>query len=110
MAENVNDILEIHANDSDESFDVNNCNELNILFGETQFPVSQVLTHSDTTATSASGKSHVETEHIINVENSHKKTKAPKRKNVNNKSASLSKIPKRTINEKTEYSNYDIIQ
>jgi hypothetical protein len=37
MAENVDVILEIHVNDSDESFDVNNCNELNILFGETQF-------------------------------------------------------------------------
>lgn len=90
MAENVDDILEIHANDSDESFDVNNCNELNILFGETQFPVSQVLTHSatSTTATSASGKQQMETENIINVENSRKKTKVPKRKNVNNKSCS----------------------
>jgi hypothetical protein len=44
MAENVDDILEIHVNDSDESFDVNNCNELNILFGETQFSVSNVFT------------------------------------------------------------------
>ena len=50
MAENVDDILEIHVNDSDESFDVNNCNELNILFGETQFSVSQVLKRSATTA------------------------------------------------------------
>jgi hypothetical protein len=31
---------------------------------------------------------------IINAENSRKKTKAPKRKKVINKSASLSKIPK----------------
>ena len=49
MAENVDDILEIHVNDSDESFDVNNSNELNILFGETQFSVSQVLKRSATT-------------------------------------------------------------
>ena len=94
MAENVDDILEIHVNDSDESFDVNNCNELNILFGETQFSVSQVLKHSATMATSASGKPQMETENFINVEDSRKKRKAPKRKNVINKSASLSKIPK----------------
>jgi hypothetical protein len=65
MAENVDDILEIHVNDSDESFDVNNCNELNMLFGETQFSVSQVLKRSATTATSASGKPQMETENII---------------------------------------------
>jgi hypothetical protein len=59
MAENVDDILEIHVNDSDESFDVNNCNELNMLFGETQFSVSQVLKRSATTATSASGKPQI---------------------------------------------------
>ena len=67
---------------------------LNILFGETQFSVSQVLKRSATTATSASGKPQMETENFINVENSRKKTKASKRKNVINKSASLSKIPK----------------
>ena len=94
MAENVDDILEIHINDSDESVDANNCNELNILFGEIQFSVSQVLKRSATTATSASGKPQMETENIINAENSRKKTKAPKRKNVINKSASLSKILK----------------
>jgi hypothetical protein len=55
-----------------------------MLFGETQFSVSQVLKRSVTTATSASGKPQMETENIINVENTRKKTKAPKRKNVIN--------------------------
>ena len=111
MAENVDDILEIHANDSDESFDVNNCNEVNLFSGKAQFSVFQVLTRSGaTTATSASGKPQMETENIINIENSRKKPKAPKRKNVNDKSASLSKIPKRNIMKKTVYNNSDIIK
>ena len=81
------------------------------MFGETQFPVSPILTRSATTATSASGKPQMETENIINGEHSRRKTKAPKRKNVNtnNKSPSLSKISKRNINEKTLYNNSDII-
>jgi hypothetical protein len=65
-----------------ESFDVNNCNELNILFGEIQFSVSQVLKRSATMAISASGKPQMETENIINVENSRKKTKGNKTKDI----------------------------
>ena len=50
MAENVDDILDLHANESEEdSFEntLSESNDLNLLFGEdTQFPVSQVQTRA----------------------------------------------------------------
>jgi hypothetical protein len=45
MAENVDDILDLHANESEEDSFENN--DLNLLFGEdTQFPVSQAQTRA----------------------------------------------------------------
>ena len=50
MAENVDDILDLHANESEEdSFEntLSESNDFNLLFGEdTQFPVSQVQTRA----------------------------------------------------------------
>ena len=66
MSENPPDILDIHADESDDSFDLsdgNNVNDdINMLFGKTQLPVSQVQTRSSTKPTSASVSQNVDIE------------------------------------------------
>ena len=74
MAENVDDILDLHANESEEdSFEntLSESNEFNLLFGEdTQFPVSQ----DQTRARSNSRPASVVATHTNNKQNKNTET------------------------------------
>jgi hypothetical protein len=108
MAENVDDILDLHANESEEdSFEntLSESNDLNLLFGEdTQFPVSQVQTRArsntitrptSVVATNTNNKQNENTETGI----SRKKVKNNKRSANSTVKAPLSKVPKRSAIE-----------
>jgi hypothetical protein len=115
MAENADDILDLHANESEEdSFEntLSESNDLNLLFGEdTQFPVSQVQTRArsntitrptSVVATNTNNKQSENTETGISrkkVKNNKRSVKAP-----------LSKVPKRSAIDKSVFSNSEILK
>lgn len=117
MAENVDDILDLHANESKEdSFEntLSESNDFNFLFGEdTQFPVSQVQTRArnntspaSVIATNTNNKQNENTETGI----SRKKVKNNKRSANSTVKAPLSKIPKRSAIDKSVFSNSKILK
>lgn len=85
MAENVDDIFDLHANESEEdSFEntLSESNDLNLLFGEdTQFPVSQVQTRARSSTRAAS----VAATNTNNKQNENTETGISRKKAKNNK-------------------------
>ena len=117
MAENVDDILDLHANESEEdSFEntLSESNDFNLLFGEdTQFPVSQVQTRARSNTRPAS----LVATNTNNKQNENTETGISRRKLKNNKrsanstvKAPLSKVPKRSAIDKSVFSNSEILK